>query len=129
MTLWGCLESCVNIAVSKLAVSKLAGYDVILDERAIILTAHSSFQQRVDIIASLCKHLASDFPDLAEYRPAIIKIQEAQRLRNKFAHNSIVIDEESGEVSLSRASARGELKLRIERLELTNLTEASKAIH
>jgi len=60
MALWGILESNVNLAISK-----LAGYEAIMDWRAAILTAHSNFNQRVDILATLCDELQKDFKHLS----------------------------------------------------------------
>lgn len=97
--IWGTLESAVNIAVSK-----LAGYQSPLDYRALILVAHSNFQQRVDIISSLCEQLLPNYPALENYKKVISQIEAAQKSRNKYAHNAIVMDPESGKVTISYAS-------------------------
>jgi hypothetical protein len=48
--------------------SKLAGYEETIDWRAAVLTAHSSFMQRVDILSTLCDELQKQFPHLSSYK-------------------------------------------------------------
>lgn len=121
---WGTLESAVNVTISK-----LAGYESALDFRALILVAHSNFQQRVHIISALCEQLAPDYPCLASYKAVIEKVESAQKARNKYAHNAVVTDEETGEVTVSFASARGTLKTKIETVRLNDIKEVTAKIH
>jgi hypothetical protein len=123
-SIWGSLESTVNVAISK-----FAGYDAPLDYRALIMVAHSNFQQRVDIISSLCEQLASQYPKLKGYKSAITKIQAAQKARNKFAHNGIFTNEDTGEVTLSYATARGSLKTYVEVVKIEDIRNATAKIH
>jgi len=122
-TIWGSLESLVTLAISK-----FAGYPGVLDQRALIMVTDSTFRQRVDIISSLCEWLIPEYPKLSGYKDVIAKIQRAQRLRNKFAHNSIVVDE-TGTVTVSRATARGSLKMTTEAITLDNIKQATAEIH
>lgn len=123
-TLWGTLETNLDLAISK-----LAGYEKILDSRALILLAHSNFQQRVDILSSLCEWLLPSYPNLVEYKEVVKKINSAQKSRNKYAHNSVTIDEDSGKVFTTYYSARGELKTNTEIVHLADIQEATAKIH
>lgn len=122
--IWGTLESAVNFAISK-----LAGYQTVLDYRALILVAHSNFQQRVDIISSLCEQLLPNYPGLANYKKVISQIETAQKSRNKYAHNALVMDPERGQVIISYSSARGSLKTKVEAVHLQDIREATAKIH
>lgn len=122
--LWGTLESAVNVAISK-----LAGYESSLDYRALILVAHSNFQQRIHMISALCEKLEPNYPNLGSYKKVIEKIESAQKARNKYAHNAIVTDEETRKVMVSFASARGTLKTSVEVVHLNDIKEATAKIH
>ncbi len=123
-SIWGTLESAVNIAISK-----LAGYSRPLDFRALVIVAHSNFQQRVDIVSTLCEQLAPEYPNLASYKQVIAKIEAAQRVRNKYAHNAVITNDETGQVQVSFVSARGKLKTTIENVQLADIKEATAKIH
>lgn len=122
--LWSGLEASTTVAYSK-----LAGYDELLDMRAVIVTAHMTFQQRVDAIISLCEHLAPSYPHLADFDITQKLLKAAQKSRNKFSHNGITYDEATGAVSVSYATARGSLKLHTEQIRLADIKEASAKIH
>lgn len=111
------------------AISKLAGYEVIVDRRALIMVAHSTFQQRVDIVSTLCEQLVPEFLRLGDYKSVVSKIRAAQKARNKFAHNGIVTDEESGEVILSSATARGTFKTSVESVKVEQIVDATATVH
>jgi hypothetical protein len=121
---WGTLENAVDLAISK-----FAGYEKTLDSRALILVAHSNFQQRIDIISSLCEWLVSDFPSVASYKIVITKLEAAQKARNKYAHNGIVTNNDTGEVTVSTVSARGSLKMKTEVVKIEDIQEATAKIH
>jgi len=121
---WGTLESAVNVAISK-----LAGYESPLDFRALILVAHSNFQQRIHIIGALCEQLAPEYPRLASYKRVIEKIESAQKSRNKYAHNAVVTNDQTGQVEVSFASARGALKTSVEIVHLNDIKEVTAKIH
>ena len=124
MSLWGCLESNINLAISK-----LAGYEATMDWRAAVLTAHSNFNQRVDILATLCDELQKEFEHLSKYKPVIDKIRKVQAQRNKYAHNSIFLNEESQKVETASMTARGKLKTKIEQVSIDDLRQVSADIH
>lgn len=124
MALWGSLESNVNIAISK-----LAGYKATMDWRAAVLTVHSNFNQRVNILATLCDELQKEFKHLSEYKPVIDKIRKVQAQRNRYAHNSIFLNEESNKVETASMTARGKLKTKIEEISINDLKQVSADIH
>ncbi len=121
---WGTLESAVDLAISK-----LAGYEKPLDIRAYILVAHSNFQQRINIISTLCEQLAPEAPQLRGYKKVISKIEGAQKGRNKYAHNAIFTNEETGEVNVAVGSARGTLKTKVEIVRVNDIKEVTAKIH
>ena len=122
--LWGLLETGVDIAISK-----LAGYEAILDYRATIMVAHSSFRQKVDIVETLCEQLRPEFEHLKEYPTVISLIKKAQKARNKYAHNGVVMDEETGHCTISYVSARGKLKTIVETVHVNDIKEAAAKAH
>ena len=104
-SLWGSLEANLNIAITK-----LLGYDEILDWRGLIVTAHSNFKQRLDVFSSLCEELHKDYPHLSDYLTVLKTLEKASRARNKYAHNGMHFDPSENAVVLPSASARGRLK-------------------
>ena len=122
--LWASLESTINLVISK-----LAGYGAILDYRAIILTAHSNVNQRIDIISALCEQLAPEYSNLRSYKSVTTQVRHAQKLRNNFAHNAFYLDEETGKVMQNQVTARGTLKTSIVEVKLSEVKEATAKIH
>ena len=122
--LWGSLE-----AATVVAFGKLAGYIDTLDMRAVIVTAHMNFQQRVDAIAALCEQLVPASPNLGDYESTVKLLKAAQKARNKFSHNGLTYDEETEKVSVTYATARGSLRLHMDVVHLADIKEASAKIH
>jgi len=122
--MWGSLEAHINLAISK-----FLGYEEALDLRSVIVTAHSTFQQRVHVVGALCEYLAPKHPSLKLYKSVISKLEAAQKARNKFAHNSIYRNEDTGKIETVYATARGSLKLHAEIVELNDLKEVTAKIH
>ncbi len=123
-SLYGVLENVVNIGISK-----LAGYSGTYDYRSAIMLAHSNFQQRVDILATLFERTVSEYPELRGYEKVIKLIKRAQKGRNKFMHSNLGCDPDSGKVQLSSMSARGSLKTTIETVYIKELVEISAVTH
>ena len=123
-SLWGTLESQMLIAISK-----FAGYEATLDWRALIMIAHSNTRQKIDIISTLCAELAPNFPQLEEYRDVISKLKAAQSARNSYSHNSVIMNEETGKVEMSRATARGKLRTSVREVKIEEIRDASAKIH
>jgi hypothetical protein len=113
-SLWELLDSFLETCLGK-----LAGYNDMNDPTPFILLAHTNFPQRLDMLGALCEHLAPMFPDLVGYPQVLSSIKAAQKLRNKFVHNSMGLDEEKGEVRMGLGSARGTLKFSSEAVKLT----------
>jgi len=122
--LWGSLESSMNLAISK-----LAGFSETLDWRALVLTAHSNFQQRVDVVATLCSELQHEYPHLKDYEAVITAIRKVQKKRNIFAHNSLFLNEDSGRVETASMTARGALKTDVRPVHVHELKELNAQIH
>lgn len=123
-SLYGVLENVVNIGISK-----LAGYANTYDYRSAIMLAHSNFQQRVDILATLFEQTVKEYPKLEGYEKVIKLIKRAQKGRNKFMHSSLGCDPENDEVQLSSMSARGRLKTTVETIYIKELIEISAITH
>ncbi len=123
-SLYGVLERVVNIAINK-----LAGYSGAIDCRSAIMLAHSNFQQRVDILATLFEQTISEYPALKGYEKVIKLIKRAQKGRNKFMHSTLGRDPENGKVQLSSMSARGSLKTTGEIVYIKELIEISAVTH
>ncbi|MES1951998.1 hypothetical protein S4A8_14135 [Salinisphaera sp. S4-8] len=122
--LFGSLESSVNVAISK-----LTGYDEMLDWRSAIVTAHANFKQRIDILETLLHELHDEFPHLAGYRQVVNKIKQVQKKRNRFMHQALSMDPETGTVATSALSARGKLKPEVKQVSIAELRSASADIH
>lgn len=121
--MWPSLENTVNISIGK-----LMGYKDLLDARVVIALAHSNFQQRVDILSSLCDQLSTDYPHLGKHQAVVKQIKSAQVGRNKYAHNGMSTDDD-GKVVVAFASARGVLKTTVEIVHLNDIKEVTAKIH
>lgn len=121
--LWGSLEAIVNQAIVK-----LSGIREESEWRISVLTAHSSFQQRLDVINTLCDQLKLEHPNLASSREAMNAAQKAQILRNHYAHNQLFPNDD-GTVSSAKISARGKLKLSVTPVKVDDLSKVSADIH
>ncbi|MDN7542314.1 MULTISPECIES: hypothetical protein [Burkholderia] len=123
VSVWGSLESMTAVAISM-----FAGYDSPTDPRALTMVAHSNFQQRVDIVSSLCGQLVEEYPHIQNYEGVIKKIRAAQAGRNKYAHNALSLDED-GQVHIAYMSARGTFKTTVEVVRLAEIKEVTAKIH
>ncbi|VBG63372.1 hypothetical protein [Burkholderia pseudomallei] len=123
VSVWGSLESTTAVAISK-----LAGYESPTDIRALAMVAHSNFQQRVDIVSSLCGQLVEQVPHLKDYEIVIKKVRAAQAGRNKYAHNALSLDED-GLVHIAYMSARGTFKTNVEIVRVADIKEVTAKIH
>jgi len=122
--LWASLESFLNLCIGK-----LAGFNELNDPKAFILVAHSSFPQRLDILGALCEHLANESPNLKGYAPVIRQLRQAQKLRNDFMHYGMSSNPDSGHIEMAKGTARGTLKVGVEKVDVADLRRASMAIH
>jgi hypothetical protein len=99
------------------------------DPRAFILVTHSSFPQRLDILAALCEQSVHAFPTLKGYEAVVQKLRQAQKLRNDFMHYGMSKNLESGHVEMAKGTARGNVKVGVEKITIADLRRASMAIH
>jgi hypothetical protein len=122
--LWATLEGFLNLCIGK-----LAGFNDLNDPKAFILVTHSSFPQRLDIFSALCEQLVSEFPNLKGYDAVVRVLRQAQKLRNNFMHYGMSSNPESGQIDISVGTARGTLKIGVEKVEPADIRRASMAIH
>ena len=122
--LWGALEQSVNNAINY-----LSGLEQQDHWRIAVLTAHSNFRQRVDIIDTLCYELHPHFPNLSNYEKTTKLVRSAQKMRNHFFHNGLFFNEENQKVQTLSLSARGSLKTNTREVNLTELKELAGKIH
>ena len=121
--LWAGLESFLNICIGT-----LSGFNDLSDPTAFILVTHGSFPQRLDILSALCEHLVNSFPKLKDYKTVVARLRQAQKLRNDFMHYGMHQDD-SGDVVMTKGTARGTLKVRLEKVTVADLRRVSMAIH
>lgn len=122
--LWATLETFLNMCIGK-----LAGFNDINDAKPFILITHSSFPQRLDMLAALCEQLADEFSNLKHYKTVVSQLRDAQKLRNDFMHYGMSVNPESGQVQMAIGSARGTVKVSIKSIGLQDIRRASIAIH
>lgn len=122
--LWATLESFLNLCVGK-----LAGFNDLNDPKAFILVTHSSFPQRLDMLAALCEQLVKEFPNLKGYAPVVQQLRQAQKLRNDFMHYGMALNQESKQVEMAKGTARGTLKVGVEAVTVADLRRATVSIN
>lgn len=122
--LWAILESFLNVCIGK-----LAGFNDLNDPKAFILVTHLCFPQRLDILLALCEHLVPQYPNLKGYEGVAQRLRQAQKLRNDFMHYGMSENPESGHIEMAKGTARGTLKVGIEKINLADLRRASMVIH
>jgi hypothetical protein len=120
---------CILEAQVDLYLGKIAGFNDLEDTRPFILLKHSSFPQKLDSFSALCEQLLPQFPDLAAYVATVGRIRTAQKLRNRFAHNGMNLNPETGKVEMAIGSARGKLKLSVEAVTLAEIRRATMEVH
>jgi hypothetical protein len=122
--IWSALESAVDLYIAK-----LAGFNDPTDPRGFILLKHSSFPQKLDSLAALCDQLQGEFSQLREYPATVSKIRSAQKGRNRFAHNGLSENEETGRVEIAEGSVRGKLKVSVAEVSLADIRRVTFDIH
>lgn len=122
--LFSLLESNVNVAISK-----LSGYEGILDWRSAVTTAHANFKQRIEILETMLHELHDEHPNLDGYLRIIKSLKSVQAGRNKYSHNTMGVSESSEKVELSSLSARGKLKPSLETVSIDDLKDLAARIH
>jgi hypothetical protein len=122
--LWATLESFLNTCIGK-----LAGFNDLFNPKAFILVTHSSFPQRLDMLAALCEQLLNEFPNLKGYAAVVQQLRQAQKLRNDYMHYGMALNPEVGEVQMAKGTARGSVKVGVETVTIADLRRATVAIH
>jgi hypothetical protein len=108
---------------------KLAGFDPLAgDPRGLILVRHSAFPQKLDALSALCGVLEEQFPNLRGYESVVSQVRAAQASRNRFLHNGMAVNPETGQVQMGVGSARGTLKLSVEPVSVSDIRRASSGI-
>ena len=128
---WTALDELVNLMIQK-----LAGFDDIHDVRSVVLTVHSSFPQRIDILKSLCEHFKASYPHLGAYQSVAQQIAEVQKLRNSYMHAVLGYNDEERIARMARISARGKLRSEFKEFTVADMRnvvlktqEAGKALY
>lgn len=120
LQVWGNLEDLIGQFIGK-----LAGFEEIADRTAYILTVHSSFPQKLQMLESLCEGLSADFDNLAPYKQITGRIRSLQSVRNKFAHHGVTIDPQTGQAQMPMVSAIGKLKMTVDIIALDEIRHAT----
>lgn len=121
---WATMESFLNLCIGK-----LAGFNDLNDPKPFILVTHSSFPQRLDILAALCEQLVKEFPSLKGYPDVVQQLRQAQKLRNDYMHYGMTLNEESTQVEMAKGTARGTLKVGVEVVTIADIRRATVLIH
>jgi len=99
---WGALEEIVDLVIGK-----LAHFDI-SDQRAVAVTAHMSWPQKMDVLETLVDILRAENPHLAKFDDAKPLLKKAQEGRNRVVHGQW--SERDGKIYKLRVSARRKLK-------------------
>jgi hypothetical protein len=118
--LWGHLETVVEMAISKLSG---INFD---DPRSAIMITHMTWPLRMDVLGSLIEYLKPKYPYLAKFSNVQKLLKKAQDGRNKILHAKWGYQD--GIVSISRISARGQLKMSITPVTITEIDGISNDI-
>ena len=122
--LWGVLESTVDLSINKLAC-----YASVYDYRAAVMLAHANFKQRADILETLLEQTCMEHAELRRYDRVMKLISRSQKGRNKFMHNTLYSNPETGHIEFASMSARGKLRTRTEIIRFEELKVVSAVIH
>jgi len=66
---------------------------------------------------------------LKGYEAVVQRLRHAQKLRNDFMHYGMAENPESGNVEMAKGTARGSLKVGVEKVTVADLRRSSMAIH
>ena len=119
MSVWSALDSALLIYIAK-----LAGFSDPYDMRPFIILNHNTFQQKLDILSSLCDYLSKEYQSLSKYPEVISKLKTAQKHRNTFTHQHIVYNPDTEELELATGSSRGTLKTSVRKFSVEEIKEA-----
>lgn len=117
--LWNTLESALLIYIGK-----LIGFNKFDDMRPFILLNHTTFQQKLDILSSLCDYLKKIYPSLSNYKKVISMLKTAQTHRNTFTHQHIIFNADTQGLELATGTSRGKLKTDTRKFSLEEIKRA-----
>ncbi len=119
---WSYLEMVVDLALKK-----FAGVPDD-DARGMIFTVHMSWPQKMDVLRALIDALNhDDYPWLKRFGEVAPLLKRAQDGRNRYVHARWG-HTNSGEPLLLRATARGELKLRMDTVSAGDIEQVGEDI-
>jgi len=81
------------------------------------------------MLAALCEQLVNQSPNLTSHAAVVQQLRQAQKLRNDLMHNGMGLNPESGHVEMARGTARGSVKVGVEKVTVADLRRASVSIH
>jgi hypothetical protein len=99
---WAGLEKLLNDVLKKLASS-----DAYLESGVILPFRQASFLQRLHVFGSYCGQLALEHPYLNKYRKIQERLKTVRGLRNRFIHNELTFNRETGTIELAIGSESG----------------------
>ena len=119
---WAVTEELLNIGLAR-----FTGFEI-SDPRRFVLFEHISANAKAQALETLFRleHGNELGPSLQD---AIRQLNIAKGSRNRFMHNPLVMDEDSGQYVVTQASARGNLKLSVSTVDLRTLREVAIQIH
>jgi hypothetical protein len=106
-------------------IAKLSGFNNEGDPRPFILLRHTTFPQKLDMFTALCEKLKPRFQNLDGFEAVISDIRIAQKIRNRFIHNSVGFDPKTKKATLSVGTARGSVKASVETIDVVDIKKAS----
>jgi hypothetical protein len=114
-SLWTVLESLINFALGR-----LSGVDP-LEPSQVILFEHLNMPQKLDILGALASADENSKIDPQELSEALRMVRRAQSERNRYLHNSVILDEENGQYFIMQMSARGRVKITTDPVSVESL--------
>jgi hypothetical protein len=121
-TRWAMLESVIDLCLTLLIGNRE------FDVRSAIIFNHMAFPMRIDVMGALVSQLLPDYSGLAEFPTVHQLLKQAQEKRNLIAHSKWGVDEQTGQVTVSRLTARGKLKTSIVPISVAEITAAADLI-
>jgi hypothetical protein len=121
-TRWAMLESVIDLCLMRLADKE------VLDPRSLIIFNHMAFPMKLDVMGALVSELTPGYPALSGFPTVHQSLKQAQEKRNFIAHSKWGTDEKTGEVQISRLTARGKLKTSITPITVTEIKAAADLI-
>ena len=122
VSLWAVLENLLNFGLGR-----LCGVDP-RDPKQLVLFEHLSIPQKLDILGALANIDEECGVDNQELSNALAKVRRAQGERNKFLHNPVILDEESGTYFIMQSSARGRVKITTDPVSVETLRAAVRVV-